>query len=110
MQDLWGHGFVFINAIEHVDNIGAYILKYMTKDNNDVRLMGQKAYLSSRNLIKPEEVINHDLKDFDILEKKIYQKYNLKEIQPIYEANYITEMLGDCEYKQYNLLRSEKYD
>lgn len=110
LQNLWGHGFVFINAIEHVDNIGAYILKYMTKDNNDVRLMGQKAYLSSRNLIKPEELVNHNLKDFDILEKKIYQKYNLKEIEPIYEANYTTEMLGDCEYKQYNLLRSEKND
>ena len=35
LQELWGHGFVFINAISHVDNLGAYVLKYMTKDNKD---------------------------------------------------------------------------
>ena len=70
LQNLWGHGFVFVNAITHVDNIGAYIVKYMTKDNRDTRLMGQKAYLFSRNLNKPEKVINHDLKDFYIY--KVY--------------------------------------
>lgn len=55
LQDLWGHGFVFINAINHVDNIGAYIVKYMTKVTTDTRLQGLKAYLCSRNLIRPEE-------------------------------------------------------
>ena len=50
LQELWGNGFVFVNAISHVDNLGAYILKYMTKDNNDTRLMGKKVYLTSRNL------------------------------------------------------------
>ena len=105
LQELWGNGFVFINAIEHVDNIGAYILKYITKDNNDERLMGQKAYLTSRNLKKPEEVLNHNLKDFFKLEDKIIQKYNLNCLKPIYETNYTTEILGECEYKQYNLER-----
>lgn len=105
LQDLWGNGFVFINAIEHVDNIGAYILKYITKDNNDERLMGQKAYLTSRNLKHPEEVLNHNIKDFCKLENKIIQKYNLNSLKPIYESKYTTEILGDCEYKQYNLDR-----
>ena len=100
-----GNGFVFINAIEHVDNIGAYILKYITKNNNDVRLMGQKAYLTSRNLKHPEELVNHDLKEFDKLEGILYDKYNLNGLKPIYEANYQTEILGNCSYKQYNLFR-----
>lgn len=108
LQELWGNGFVYINAIEHVDNIGAYVLKYITKDNNDERLMGQKAYLTSRNLKKPEEVLNHNLKDFYKLENKIIQKYNLNDLKPIYESNYSTEILGDCEYKQYNLDRREE--
>ena len=30
LQELWGNGFVFINAIEHVDNIGAYVLKQLS--------------------------------------------------------------------------------
>lgn len=105
LQELWGHGFVYINAITHVDNIGAYVVKYMTKDNTDERLQGLKAYLFSRNLKRPEEIVNHNLKDFDIIEDKIYDKYNLNSLKPVYEANYDTEILGSCEYKQYNLKR-----
>lgn len=105
LQDLWGNGFVFINAISHVDNLGAYVLKYMTKDNNDTRLMGKKAYLTSRNLKQEETIVNHDLKDFSKIENKIIQKYNLNGLKAIYEANYDTEMLGNCSYKQYNLKR-----
>lgn len=105
LQELWGNGFVFVNAISHVDNLGAYILKYMTKDNNDTRLMGKKAYLTSRNLKQEETIVNHDLKDFDKLESKIIQKYNLNDLKAVYEANYDTEMLGNCSYKQFNLER-----
>ena len=106
LQDLWGHGFVFINAISHVDNLGAYVLKYMTKDNKDTRLMGKKAYLTSRNLIHEETIVNHDIKDFYKLENKVLSKYKINEIKPEYEANYDTELLGNCKYKQYNLKRS----
>ena len=106
LQELWGNGFVFINAITHVDNLGAYVLKYMTKDNNDTRLMGKKAYLTSRNLKHEETIVNHDLNEFYTLENKIIQKFNLNEIKPIYVSNYDTEILGQCEYKQYNLERN----
>ena len=106
LQNLWGNGFVFINAITHVDNIGAYIVKYMTKDNKDTRLRGQKAYLFSRNLKKPEKVINHNLKDFYKLEKKLYDKYKLNDLKAEYEANFNSEIMGECHYRQYNLKRS----
>lgn len=110
LLDLWGNGFVFIEAIDEVDNVGAYIVKYMTKDNTDTRLRGQKAYLFSHNLRKPEKVVNHDLKQFSKIEKKILDKYNLNEIQPVYEANFDTSKLGHCEYKQYNLKRNKEED
>lgn len=106
LQELWGNGFVFVNAISHVDNLGAYILKYMTKDNNDTRLMGKKAYLTSRNLKQEETIVNHDLRDFSKIESKIIQKYKLKGLKAVYEANYNTEILGNCSYKQYNLERN----
>lgn len=105
LQDLWGLGFVFINAITHVDNIGAYIVKYMTKDNKDERLQGLKAYLFSRNLKRPETIVNHNLEDFDKIEDKLYVKYNLDTLKPIYEVSYDTDFLGSCLYKQYNLKR-----
>lgn len=51
---LWARGFVKINAIDKVDNIGAYITKYMTKNGLDERLAGQKSYFMSHNLKAPE--------------------------------------------------------
>lgn len=105
LQDIWQNGFVYINAINHVDNIGAYIVKYMTKDNTDSRLQGFKGYFYSLNLRKPEEIVNHDLKEFAKLEKIIKEKYKIDEIKPVYENVFDTEFLGSCEYKQYNLNR-----
>lgn len=107
LQELWGHGFVYINKVQHVDNIGAYIVKYMTKDTSDTRLQGLQAYLHSRNLIKPHKISNHNLREFAILEKKLENKYCLSDLSPVYETNYDTEHLGSCEYIQYNLRRKK---
>ncbi|UFH66757.1 Rep protein (plasmid) [Clostridium cadaveris] len=60
LQDLWGHGFIKINAIDNVDNVGAYVCKYMTKTNDD-RLLGKKMYFNSRCLNKPIEIKEPDL-------------------------------------------------
>lgn len=49
-------GFVQVNRIDHVDNVGAYVVKYMLKDTEDPRLMGENAYLHSRGLNEPYEV------------------------------------------------------
>jgi len=55
LNGLWKMGFVKINDIKHVDNVGAYMVKYMLKDTTDTRLVGNKAYLTSRGLIRPTE-------------------------------------------------------
>lgn len=39
LSEVWRHGYVFINKINHVDNIGAYLVKYICKDGGDERLM-----------------------------------------------------------------------
>lgn len=54
LSDIWKNGFVFINRIDRVDNVGAYICKYMTKEGKDTK--GIKSYFSSRNLYKPIEI------------------------------------------------------
>jgi len=56
LETIWGNGFIQIKSIEEVDNIGAYMSKYMTKatDVND-RLVGQKCYFRTRNLMEPVE-------------------------------------------------------
>lgn len=58
LGDIWGNGFIKVNRIDRVDNVGAYICKYMTKDNKD--LTGKKCYFTSRGLYKPIEVKEKD--------------------------------------------------
>jgi len=53
---IWGHGYVDVIQTDGDQRISSYLAKYMAKAFTDHRLMGQKAYTRSRNLIKPEIV------------------------------------------------------
>lgn len=116
LSSLWKHGFISINRIKNsknddisvdCDNVGAYVCKYMTKDNDDSRLKRRKSYLVSRNLDKPiETIINYD--EVDYIEKQ----YNLPE--PVnayfsdasdYSYSYSSEYTGAVIVNQYNLKR-----
>lgn len=55
LSSIWGNGFIKVNSINDVDNVGAYVCKYMTK-TDDERLLGRKMYFNSRNLNKPKEI------------------------------------------------------
>lgn len=97
LQSIWGNGFIKINAIAHVDNVGAYITKYMTKDNDDERLRGKKSYFSSRGLHKPvEKYLN---------EKEIAKIKNKLSHKKVYENRYENDYTGNILYTQYNLKR-----
>jgi hypothetical protein len=97
LQEIWGHGFVHIRAIDDVDNVGAYVTKYMTKDNEDERLRGEKCYFSSRGLLKPRE---------EIIEKKdLYAFREALSPNKSYEVSFETEYLGRIIYEQYKLKR-----
>ena len=60
LQEIWKHGFIKINSIDNVDNVGAYVCKYMTKTDDD-RLLGRRMYFNSRGLNKPQEIKEPDL-------------------------------------------------
>lgn len=49
LREIWGQGFVKINRINHVDDLGAYLIKYMVKSTD--KLEKNKSYLRSSNLI-----------------------------------------------------------
>lgn len=102
LQKCWGNGFIYINAIKHVDNIGAYVVKYMNKDTQDTRLMGHKCYNCSKGLKRPFELSITNI-HYNKIENKIINK--IKDIKPCYESKYLTDKLGECTYKQYNLNR-----
>lgn len=101
LSEIWGNGFIKINAIDNVDNIGAYVCKYITKDNDDDRLIGQKMYFTSRGLKKPVEI-----KEKDRVE-------TLASALPVSALTYSSTFENEyntISYKQYNLnsLRSQK--
>lgn len=90
---LWGNGFIKINKIDDVDNVGAYVTKYMTKDNHDVRLQGKKSYFCSKGLYKPIDIINDN--KIDELVAHLSDKISYENV---FENDYNTII-----YKQYNI-------
>lgn len=111
LQRIWGNGWVYINAIDHVDNIGAYVVKYMTKESSDKRLKSEKGYLCSKGLKRWEEVSEWQIdnqspgaaariRDYiHETELKIAGK------KPVHICQYETDYLGKVNYKEFNLNR-----
>lgn len=98
LESVWGNGFVKINKIDDVDNVGAYVCKYMAKDANDNRLIGKKMYFNSRGLIKPQEQYIDD-EDIENLRKSLpYECLT-------YKQEFSNDYMGYIEYEQYNLLK-----
>ena len=115
LAEIWGHGIIKLNRIkgdkkrfgsDECDNVGAYVCKYMTKDNGDERLKGRKSYLMSQNLDKPQEIyVGTNEKDLLEqvygLEPHWYCKLN----DTNYSSVYTNEFTGTVLYNQFNLKR-----
>lgn len=89
---VWKHGFIKLNRINNVDNVGAYITKYMTKDNIDERLVGRKCYTMSKNLKEPKS-FTEEKEIEEILE-------NLEGVKRVYTAEFESEHYGKIVYTQ----------
>lgn len=99
---VWGNGFIKINRIDDVDNVGAYVSEYLGQaekgqghDIEDDRLEGRKSYFSSKGLFKPVEIT--DKKIVDAVSTALQEKCLT------YSATFENESLGNITYKQYNL-------
>jgi hypothetical protein len=100
LAGIWGHGYIGINRIDHVDNLGAYMMKYMVKDFNDDRLSGEKAYTASKNLIRP--IVSYGHEAVEIAE------IHMKNKKEVFTSEYESEYQGQIIYKEYNLQRNNK--
>lgn len=97
MAKIWRNGFIGINRIDHVDNVGAYVMKYMVKDFADQRLAGEKAYSASKNLTRPIVLYGHEAAE--IIETYLQNK------KEVFANSYESEYQGQISYKEYNLQR-----
>lgn len=97
-EEIWKHGFVDIKALNEVDNVGAYLIKYMTKNISKEAFKGHKAYLCSKGLDRPLEYRGEQA-------EAILKAYGLKDKKEVFTNSYISEYLGTVQYKEYNLTR-----
>lgn len=92
LAEIWGNGFVKLNRIDNVDNVGAYITKYMSKDSLDERLVGHKCYTMSKGLKKPQEVTD---------EKQVEEILsNLESVKRVYFSEFESDYFGHVTYTQ----------
>jgi hypothetical protein len=101
LAQVWKQGFIKVNRIEDVDNIGAYVTKYMTKDDYEEsksdRLIGQKSFFRSRGLVESVEIT--DKKEIERIESTLSSK-------SVFESTFENDFQGLINYKQYNTKRS----
>ncbi|MCM3274326.1 helitron helicase-like domain-containing protein [Paenibacillus elgii] len=98
LEEIWGNGFIKINRITHVDNVGAYVIKYMTKDLTDIRLYKNKAYSCSKGLERPT-ILRGELAE------QIVLIYDFAQKKEVFTSSYTSEYLGKVIYREYNLKR-----
>lgn len=54
-ESMWRNGFVRINKVNDVRNVGAYVTKYMSKDFHKTKLGSRgRLYCNARNLLTPQ--------------------------------------------------------
>lgn len=94
LNALWGNGFVKINKIDNVDNLGAYVTKYMNKDLKDDRLQGKRCFLTSKNLKREKEIYNAEIID------ELLPQFD---INRVYHKSYDSEYNGKVIYTQFVL-------
>ena len=106
-EDIWFNGFIRLNAVydrkqgclvtkdgQAIDNVGAYVCKYMTADSCDERLIGNKSFFTSRNLEKSKELIEKEL-----IESVVN---NLPASKVVFENTFENEFRS-THYLQYNM-------
>lgn len=95
LAKIWGQGYVDI-GYKTTDNAGAYLIKYMTKDNDDERLKGQKRYFFSRNCEQPTELQAGEA-------VQVIKEY--EGMPPVFTNGYYSDFHGKVEYAEYNPMR-----
>lgn len=94
---LWGQGFIDILKTDGSSKLASYLGKYMSKAVYDKRLSLQKAYVASRNILRPLSFANSMAFEYREL---IWGVDNLIPFEKIFD----TLWLGRCIYKAYNLI------
>lgn len=97
LETIWGNGFVQINKIKGINNIGSYVSKYMRKDITDPRLFGRKVYFCSKNVLRPEIITDVNICN------SIEKMYNLDKRESLKQFSYENDFVGEVDYSLYKI-------
>ena len=98
LSKMWGKGGVTIKpTLQRITNLGLYIVKKMTIDDVDPRMIGKKSYLTSRNLTKSEEYTG---KQAEFIMERLKNENRKKAYSNTYK-NKLTE--NDINYSEYHM-------
>jgi len=123
LADIWGHGFVNIQRLQNVDNIGAYVSAYLTDlDLPEGKRHHKAVEKNGKNVIKGARLLHYP-PGINIFTKSRGLKYperkkmkfkDVKKVVGLAEPHYSlrTEISSDdfdnvVSHLQYNLLRSD---
>jgi len=95
ISKIWGHGFIDIQRIRNADAVGPYVCKYLNKSVMDSRLIGKKAFFTSRGLLRPVEYRLSEVVD------KVLAKWQCYDLQLMHSSEYETVGFNHIKYTQY---------
>jgi hypothetical protein len=95
LEWLWRQGMVNIRQIGKVNNLGAYMSKYLGKELFSGRMFGKKKFFRSQNLKEAIEILGH-------YAQKFIEKF-LSLLTPVFEKTFKSDWVGEVEYKAYTL-------
>lgn len=97
---VWGHGFVDVKPLYgEIDNLGAYLVKYMTKTIALELFPGKNFYMASQGLKRPVAIVG-DKAD------ELIEILGLRQKKEVFGNSYATEYQDMCHFKEINLRRS----
>jgi hypothetical protein len=78
IEIIWRHGFIKINKIKSINNVGLYVSKYLSKESFNRKYFGKKKFFYSRNLNRPQEFKGKDsetiMANYSPPPEKVYEK------------------------------------
>lgn len=105
IQHLWQRGFIDCFRTDGSPKLASYVAKYMHKALFDDRLYSQKAYVCSRNVLRP--VLLPTSSAFGVSSELWGLDLSPELSPPLREKVFMTKWLGKGRYRMFNIKKDE---
>lgn len=95
LEKIWQHGFIKINKIKSINNVGAYVSKYLSKESFNKKYFSKKKFFYSKNLERPQV--------FKGGECKVVEMTYLPMHEIVYQRTFENEYRGKIQLTSYKL-------